>query len=150
MSLEKMTKEELELLSYKDIAYLVLKEGNGSLNTQDLFRKVCDLLGFTDKEYAEKIGDFYTTLTIDKRFALLEGAEWDLRERRSVPISIDEEEGLEEELEEEIEEELEEEEDLIEEDGYDDEDVELDEDLDDTDDDLMDLTIVADEELEEE
>lgn len=149
MSLEKMTKEELELLSYKDIAYLILKDNKEPMSTPDIFKKVCELLGYSDKEYSDKIGDFYTTMTIDKRFTLLDTAEWDLRERRSVPLILDDEEDdSEEDLEEEMEEDIEDDQD-IDEDDYGDGDTEDDLDDTDSDDDLGDLTIVTEEELEE-
>ena len=48
MKLTDMTKEELNLLTYVEIAYRYLKENNVTLKTPDLFRKVCDLLGFNN------------------------------------------------------------------------------------------------------
>ena len=38
MELAKMKKEDLELLSYKDITYYILEE-EGKMNTADLFKK---------------------------------------------------------------------------------------------------------------
>ena len=109
MSLNNMTIEELELMSYEDIAYVLLKENKKSINTPTIFKKICELLNLSDEEYASKIGEFYTSLTTDKRFLLLENAEWDLRDNHSVEIVMDDEEEIEEETEEEeIEEEIEE------------------------------------------
>jgi len=105
------------------------------------FREICDLLGFSDEEYADKIGDYYTSLTIDKRFVLLENHEWDLRERHAVEIVMDDED--EEDTEESIDEEVEQEEEENIEEAIDDED------LDDVDDDMEDLSIVTDDEDEE-
>ena len=139
-----MTKEELGLLTYVEIAYRYLKENNVTLKTPDLFRKVCDLLGFSDAQYASKIGDFYTSLTIDKRFIVLDNNEWDLREHHSVAIVLDDEEDLEETTDE-SDEETEEE---NEEDSLENVDDAVDADLDD-DDDLDDLTIIDDDEPEE-
>ena len=39
MSLKKMKKDELELLSNKDIAYMILEERKRTINTADLFKK---------------------------------------------------------------------------------------------------------------
>lgn len=144
MELKNMPREELEILSYTDLAVLILKEKNKSLNTPSIFREICDLLGYTDEEFAEKIGDFYTSLTIDKRFVFLENNEWDLREKHAVELVVDDEED---DLEEDIEEE--EEEEPIEEEEEDIDSVIEDDDLEDVDDDLDDLAILSDEELEE-
>lgn len=140
MELSKMPKEEIELLSYTDMTYLLLKEHKTSMNTPTVFRKICQLLEYSDEDFTNKIGDYYTSLTIDKRFLLLENNDWDLRERHSVSLIIDDED--EEEIEEEVEDEESEE---VEEDI--DEPID-DEDLDD-DEDLEDLEIIPEEELEE-
>ena len=105
MNLKNMTKEELELLSYTDLTYMLLKETNKPLNTPTIFKEICKLLGLTDEEYSSKIGDFYTSLTTDKRFLLLESSEWDLREKHSVQLLIDEDDE-EEEIEENEEDEI--------------------------------------------
>lgn len=144
MKLTDMTKEELGLLTYVEIAYRYLKENNVTLKTPDLFRKVCDLLGFNDTQYASKIGDFYTSLTMDKRFIVLDNNEWDLREHHSVEIVLDDDEEVEEDVSEEPEE-VEEE---SEEESLENVDEAVDADLDD-DDDLDDLTIIDDDEIEE-
>ena len=145
MKLTDMTKEELNLLTYIEIAYRYLKENNVTLKTPDLFRKVCDLLEFNDSQYASKIGDFYTSLTMDKRFIVLDNNEWDLREHHSVEIVLDDDEEVEEEVVDDSEEEVEEETD---EESIENVDDVVDSDLDD-DDDLDDLTIIGDEEVEE-
>lgn len=68
MSLKDMNIEDLELLSYTDLTELILKESNKPLSTAIIFKTICNLLDYTDEQYADKIGDFYTSLTIDKRF----------------------------------------------------------------------------------
>lgn len=135
--------EELELLSYTDLTYLLLKESKKSMNTPSIFKEICNLLGYSDEEYSAKIGDYYTSLTIDKRFVLLENNEWDIRDRHSVELVMDEEDESEETEEENDEEEIEEEEETEE-----DIDEVIDDDLDDED--MDDLSIVSDEEEEEE
>ncbi len=146
MSLKDMTKEELEVLSYTDLTYMLLKENKKTMNTPTLFRLICDLLGYSDEEYAAKIGDYYTSLTIDKRFVLLDNAEWDIRDNHKIELVVDDDEEEMDETEE-SEEENEEEMDETEEE----EDIDsMDDDLDDVEDDLEDLAIIDDEENEEE
>ena len=48
----------------------------------DLYRMYC--------RYAEKIGDYYTSLTTDKRFVILENGEWDIRDNHVLNISLEE------------------------------------------------------------
>ena len=84
MDIRKMSLEELELLSYIDIAYEVLKADKKAKTTPELFGEVCRLLEITEDQMFEMIGDFYTSLTTDTRFLLLENAEWDLKEFHAV------------------------------------------------------------------
>lgn len=143
MKLKQMTQEEIELLSYTDLTYLLLSESKKSMNTPTIFRKISDLLGYSDDEYAAKIGDFYTSLTIDKRFVWLDNNEWDIRDRHSVELVVDEEEEtVEEEIEEVSEEEIEEESENI--------DVIDDDETLDTDDDMDELSIIGDDDEEDE
>lgn len=143
MKLANLTPDELELMSYTDLTYMLIKENKKSMNTPTVFKEICNLLDYSDSEYENKIGDYYTSLTIDKRFILLPNNEWDIRDNHSVEIEIDEEDEEDEvEIEEtnEVEETSEIEEDTV----YDDES-----DLDDEND-LNDLSIVDDEEIDEE
>lgn len=147
MKLAKMKKEDLELLSHKDITYYILEE-EGKMNTANLFKRVVTLLELPNKTYEEKIGDYYTLLTTDKRFILLEDGNWDLRSRHTsdkiVKVTEDEDEEEEEEIKE----------DTIlpdesEEDNYDSGDADEDDDYDDANEDLKDLVVVDEDELEE-
>ncbi len=142
MELKNMPIEEIELLSYTDLTYLLLKENGKSMNTPSIFKEICKLLDYSDDEYAAKIGDYYTSLTIDKRFVLLENNEWDIRDRHSVEIVMDEEDETEEV------EETEEEEESVEETEEGDIDEIIDDEIDD-DDDMEDLSIVSEEDEEE-
>ena len=143
MKLKDMPVEELELLSYTDITYKILKENGKSMTTPVLFKEICDLLEYGESEFDSKIGDYYTSLTMDKRFVLLKNNEWDIRDNHSVEIIIDDEEEIVEENEEEDEieelEESEEEDDLLNDDVLDDDIV----------DDMEDLSIVDEDEMEE-
>ena len=148
MNISNLSKEELELYSHKDITYMLLKEF-GPMNTADLFKKITDSLELPKSFYENKIGDYYTTLTTDKRFVLLDDGNWDLKEKYAsdkVKKDIDED-VLDDEEEEELDEaneELEEEEE--DEDNFD--STVNDEDFDDSDDDYKDLVILDEDELE--
>ena len=143
MSLSKMNKEEIELLSYTDIAKLYLEENKKTLNTASLFKEVCNLLSLSESEYSEKITDFFQSLTTSKDFILLNDGKWDLKCKHSVKVSMDElyeEQADEEEYEGEPEDEMEEE----------DEFNSIDDEEDYADDDLSDLTILTEDELDSE
>ena len=140
MSIKDMKKEDLELLSYKDITNLLLEE-KGKQTTPDLFKKIIELLELPASTFDQKIGDYYTSLTTDKRFVLLEDGTWDLRNRHTSDKLVQIEEDEEEEIEEEEEE--------IEDDSTDFDSIENDEDdLDDGDDDLKDLVVLDEDEME--
>ena len=141
MKFKNMSKEDFEQLSYTDITYLLLKEHKKSMNTASLFKEICNLLELSEDDFSNKVCDYYTSLTIDKRLYILDNSEWDLSEKHKVVMEIDDEDT---ELEEESEEALETEE--VEED-IDDSNIDLDDDLDD---DTLDLSIVTEDELEEE
>ena len=172
----KMKKEELELLSNKDIAALILEDGNvfsgtsiGStreviseivfntsmtgylevLTTADLFKKIIKLLELPESSFEEKIADFYTALATDKRFILLDNGKWDLRNNHTSDkvLKI----KIDDEDEDEDDEEKEEDEednsyDDMEEDSYD--DTEDEEYDEETNEELKDLVVIDEDELE--
>ena len=145
MSLKKMTKDDLELLSNKDITNLILEESKKSKNTAELFKKIIELLELPASTFENKIAEYYTALATDKRFILLEDGTWDLRSRHTSDKIIkvteeDEDEEDEEETEEkdEIDESVEDSYDDTDEDDYDD----------DTNEELKDLVVIDEDELE--
>lgn len=144
MSIKNMTKEDLELLSNKDITNLLLEE-KGKQTTPDLFKKIIKLLELPESTFDQKIGDYYTSLTTDKRFILLEDGTWDLRSRHTsdkiIKVDEDEDEDIEE-----IEEEVDEEEETDDFDSIDSDD----DDIDNGDDDLKDLVVLDEDEIEAE
>lgn len=99
---KKLTKEELELMSYNDITNMLLKESPKS-TTLDLFTKIVDMLGLPKQTLESKIGEFYTALTNDKRFILLEDGTWDLKSNHKTQnFAIEDDlEDYEEDIEEE-------------------------------------------------
>lgn len=145
MDIKKMPKDELELLSNKDITFYLLEQSKKSINTKDLFTEIIKLLELPKKTFDEKIGDYYTSLATDKRFILLSDGTWDLRSRHTsdkIVKVVDSEEDDEEE-----DEDLKEKDDdpnEIEEDNYDD----TDDDYTSTDEDLKDLVVIDEDELE--
>jgi len=148
MSINDMKKDDLELLSYKDITNLILEE-KGAMPTKALFELIINKLELPKGTFEKKIGDYYTMLTTDKRFLLLENANWDLRKNHTsdkVVVKIDDDDDLEDELE--LKEDSEETEEETE-DNFDIDKSEEDE-FDDSDDDLKDLVILDEDELDSE
>lgn len=145
MKLKDKSKEELEVLSYTDLTELILKENKKSMSTKDIFMTICELLELSDEEFTNKIGDFYTSLTTDKRFILLNNAMWDLKDKHKVEIVLDDDDEEDEEYTDESEEEdIEDEEDTDESVEITDDEVDLDDD-----DDMDDLTIIDGDEEED-
>ncbi len=148
MKLNKIPKNELELLSYTEIAKIYLEENKTTMNTADLFKKICSLLNLSETEYTEKITDFFQSLTTSKEFILLEDGSWDLKNNHSIKVDIDEiydDSTNENETDEDnsLKQESEEPDDI---DNITDDETYLD---DDNDDELSNLTIVTEDELEE-
>ncbi len=124
---KKLKKEELELMSYNDIAHILLKEKQKQ-STLDLFTKIVEMLELPKSTLESKIGEFYTALTSDKRFIMLEDGSWDLQQNHKAKTVLNDEdfEDYEEETE-----------------DYDDEEVEKEEEIydsTDSDDDISDIT----------
>ena len=143
MKLSKISKNELELLSYTEIAKLYLEENKKTLNTADLFKEICNLLSLPNSEYSDKITDFFQSLTTSKDFILLPTGEWDLKSKHSVKVAMDE---LYEEQADDEEYDSEPEDEMTEEDEFN----SIDDEEDYADDDLSDLTILSEEELDSE
>ncbi len=144
MKLKEMSKTELEALSFTDLTDILFAEEKKPMNTAQLFQKICKLLEYGEDFYASNIGDYYTSLTTDKRFILLENGEWDLKDHHAVKVELEDDVEDSEDYEEEVEEEAEEEEEDI------DSIVDDEENLDDEEDGLEDLAIIGEEEVEEE
>lgn len=142
--MKSIKKEDVVNLSYKDITYLLLEQNNKGMNTLDLFKSITELLELPQSTIDTKIADYYTSLTTDKRFLLVDGL-WDLRSRHTsdkVLVNVDDEDEDEENLEEsdELEDELDEE-------NYE-EDIDDDTSYDDDDDGLGDLVVLDEDEMD--
>ena len=143
MKLKKLSKEELESMSYDEIAYKIFEEEQKKMKLPVLFKKICNLLGLDDAEYEERIGDFFQLISRDQRFTMLDNGFWDLKEKYKSQIIIHEDdEEIEEETEDDtdINEESEEEETTYYDEDSEDDDVE--------EDDLKDLVIISEEDDE--
>lgn len=138
MKLEKFSKEDLENMSYDDIAYEILSEKNKKMKIIDLFNAIGKILNLTEAQIEREIEDFFEMLTLDKRFIMLEDGSWDLRDRHSQNIVIEDDEDIDIELDDEKEEIEEEDEDIFSDEETDD----------DTEDDLKDLVIIDDEDTD--
>lgn len=89
MKIKDLTKEELEAMSYDDIAFMILTESKKKLKINELFRKVCDLLKLSDQEFIDKLPSFFDVLSTDHRFIMLENGLWDLKSKHSTKVILD-------------------------------------------------------------
>ena len=144
-----LKKENIENLSYKDITYLILEKEKKGINTLDLFTRIVNLLELPNNTIDTKIADYYTSLTTDKRFLLVDGL-WDLRNRHTsdkILTSLDEEEE-DEESDDNLDEMDEENIDEIENSDYSEDDLDDDTSYDDDDDGLSDLAILSEDDMD--
>ncbi|MEG2457612.1 MAG: DNA-directed RNA polymerase subunit delta [Bacilli bacterium] len=88
MKFKSVTKEDLETMSFDNIAYTILKEKNKKMKTTELFKIICDTLELGDKAYEEQIADFFTLLATEKRFIQLEKGYWDLKDNHQTKLDI--------------------------------------------------------------
>lgn len=140
MKLKDMSIEELEAMSYDDIALMVLTESGRQMKINELFKEVCNLLNLTEDEFVAKLPAFFEVLSTDHRFIMIENGFWDLKSKHSTKVVIDtDEEDEDESIDEDFKsEEDEENEDIF----YDD----TENDDNDADDDLKDLVIIDEDE----
>ena len=81
-----LKKEDVLGLSYKDITNLILEKEKKGINTLDLFTRIVNLLELPSSTIENKICEYDTSLTTDKRFILVYGiidGVWDLRKRHT-------------------------------------------------------------------
>lgn len=102
MKLKTVTKEDLETMSYDDVAYVILKENKKKMKLIDLFNEVCEVMQLDQSQKENYIADFFTLLSTEKRFINLDKGYWDLRENHTSKIDLDEVIEDEEEVDEEI------------------------------------------------
>ena len=61
MKLKTVTEEELETMSYDDVAYVILKESGNKMKLIDLFNAVCEVMKLDQSVKDEYIADFWDT-----------------------------------------------------------------------------------------
>lgn len=69
--------------SMVEVGYELLIKKQGPQKFGKLWKEVSEVLGLDEEDSNEYISNFYTNLTLDERFVLLEDNTWDLRERQS-------------------------------------------------------------------
>jgi len=150
MKLKKMTKEELEALSYTELAEMVLTEKKTKMKIVDVFKEICNLLELSDSVFENQVADFFQLISTDKTFIVLDKGYCDLRKKHAPKVTIEEveDDSLDtEELEDDtevLEEDTEDEDDIFYDASSDDDDVDTD------DDDDLDDFMVVDEDTETE
>lgn len=142
MKIKDLTREDLEAMSYDDIALIILQESNRQMKINELFKEVCNLIGLSEDEFVDKLPAFFDVLSTDHRFIMLENGLWDLKTKHATKVVIDNDDD--EEIEEDIDlDDIDEDEDKDEDIYADDDDSD---DLTDDDDDLKDLVIIDEDE----
>ena len=145
MKLSEIPMEELELMGYDDIAYLVLQESGKKMKLIDIFKKINKVLNLPDEYVEDHLVDFFELMSTNKKFIMLKNGYWDLQNRHAADIVV--EENDDEEYETEVEEEpAEEETENTEEDIFYDQEDETD---DTEEDDLADLVVINGDEEDE-
>ena len=140
MKLKDISKEELEMMGYAELAEIVLNESKKKMKIADIFKKICKALGLTDAEYEDRISEFFEIVSTNKLFTILPQGYCDLKTRHNTKVIMDDEEEeivIDEDIENEEIEDEEETEDIF----YDDT-----EDDDIPDDDLQDFVVVDEDE----
>lgn len=69
--------------SMVEVGYELLLKKQSPQKFSKLWSETSEILGLDASEIENYISDFYTNLTLDERFVLLEDNTWDLRERQS-------------------------------------------------------------------
>lgn len=69
--------------SMVEVGYELLEKKQGPQKFNKFWSEVSEVLGLDEIEAESYVSDFYTNLSLDERFVLLEDNTWDLRERQS-------------------------------------------------------------------
>ena len=139
MKLKDISREELEMMGYAELAEIILNENKKKMKIVDIFKKICNVLGLTEKEFENNISEFFEIVSTNKLFTILPEGYCDLKTRHNTKVVSDEddEEAVIEEEQVEDDEEKCEDEDIF----YDDT-----EDDDVADDDLQDFVVIDEDE----
>lgn len=131
MSIKNLTKEDIDTLSYEELAYLIIQDKHSKMKIIDIFKKICELKNMNEKEFEDKIADFYDLISTNKEFLVLEKGYCDLRKNHTPNVILDDEDDVDtEEIEENIEDDVEEtEEDIYYDNSSEEDDVDNDDEL---------------------
>lgn len=62
-----------------DLARLIMADERREMNFNDIFNRIADLKGLTEKQRKESIGQFYTDLNLDGHFVTTGANNWALK-----------------------------------------------------------------------
>lgn len=96
MKLSEIPKEELELMGYDDIAYLVLQESGKKMKLIDIFKKINKALELPDSAVENHLVDFFEVMSTNKKFIMLKNGFWDLQSRHKAEFVIEDSDDDEE------------------------------------------------------
>lgn len=99
MKLSEIPKEELELMGYDDIAYLVLQESGKKMKLIDIFKKINKVLELPDSAVENHLVDFFEVMSTNKKFVMLKNGFWDLQSRHKADFVIEDADDVDEESE---------------------------------------------------
>jgi len=66
-----------------DVAYQILHEKKKSMDFKDLWKNVCNKMDIKTDNESNKMSQFFTNLSLDNRFALINNT-WDIRARHKL------------------------------------------------------------------
>ncbi|MEK4886272.1 DNA-directed RNA polymerase subunit delta [Bacillus sp. FSL W8-0223] len=79
MNLEQLSKDELNEMSFIELAFAILENKKQAIPFQQLLNEIQKILELSDEEIQDKMVQFYTDLNIDGRFLALGENQWGLR-----------------------------------------------------------------------
>lgn len=79
MNLEQLSKDELNEMSFIELAFAILENKKQAIPFQQLLNELQKILELSDEEIQDKMVQFYTDLNIDGRFLALGENQWGLR-----------------------------------------------------------------------
>ncbi|WP_353057606.1 DNA-directed RNA polymerase subunit delta [Mesobacillus subterraneus] len=79
LSLKHYSKEELQEMSFIEVAFELLKEKKQAVTFKELTDEITKILGLNKADLTEKMVQFYTDLNIDGRFMSQSESRWGLR-----------------------------------------------------------------------
>lgn len=94
MKIKDLSKEDIELMSYEELAKLIISEKKSKMKIVDIFKKICELKEMSTAEFENKIADFYDLISTSKEFIVLEKGFCDLRKKHTPDVIMDEEEDI--------------------------------------------------------